>query len=108
MRDPGHGFTAEDHDPSRIAPEIGIGVVIAGLPAYRSVDTDKDQRSSAHDQNQVNVCNLFVGIEDGDQQETGEGASEGDNRDLGTDDCSSSRALVRIGQMPLASGTGGH
>ena len=72
------------------------------------MDTDTDQRSRCHDQNQVNVCNLFVGIEDGDQQEADEAAREGDRRDLGTDDCRSSRALVRIGQMPLASGTGGH
>ena len=50
------------------------------------MDPDTDQRSRGHDQNQVNVCNLFVGIEDGDQQETGEGAREGDSRDLGTDD----------------------
>ena len=72
------------------------------------MDPDTDQRSRGHDQNQVNVGNLFVGIEDGYQEEPGEGARERDSCDLGTDDGRPSRALVRIGQMPLASGTGGH
>ena len=81
---------------------------IAGLPAHHAIDTDTNQRAGGHDQNQVNVGNLFVGIEDGDEEETREGARERDSGDLGADDGRPSRALVRIGQMPLASGTGGH
>ncbi len=78
------------------------------LSARRAVDTNRNQRPRGHDQNQVNIGNLFAGVEYGDEEETGEGARERDSCDLGTDDGRSSRALVRIGQMPLASGTGGH
>ena len=92
----------------RIAPEFGMCVEIAWLSSHHATETDTDQRARGHDQNQVNVGNLFVGVEDGDQEEPDKGARERDSGDLGTDDCRSSRALVRIGQMPLASGTGGH
>ena len=92
----------------RIAPEFGMWRRNRGLSAHRAVDTNRDQRASGHDQNQVNVGNLFASVEDGDEEEAGEGARERDSCDLGTDDGRSFRALVRIGQMPLASGTGGH
>ena len=108
MRDPGGGSKGVAHDPFEIAPELERGAMIAGLPARHSADADTDQGTRRHDQNQFEVCNLFVGIEDGDQQQASEGARQGDSCDLGRDDDRSPRAFVRIGQMPLASGTGGH
>ena len=47
---------------------------MAGLSSHHATDADADQRARGHDQNQVNVGNLFVGIEDGYQEEPGEGA----------------------------------
>ena len=78
------------------------------LPAHRTADTDADQGSRRHDQNQFEVGNLFVRVEDRDQHQASESARESDSCEFGRDDGRSPRAFVRIGQMPLASGTGGH
>jgi len=51
---------------------------------------------------------LTCSIEDRDEHQSREAAGEGSSRDLGGDDERAPGALVRIGQMPLAPGTGGH
>lgn len=75
--------------------------------AQRAVDADADER--ADDQrNRIDVGDLAERIEHRDQQETGKSSDDGRRQDLERDQVSTSRAAVRVGQMPLASGTGGH
>jgi hypothetical protein len=72
------------------------------------MDADGNQGAGDDRNGVIAVCALAALIKNGDEQETDERAGERGGRDLRGDDKRSSRAPVRIGQMTLASGTGGH
>lgn len=75
--------------------------------AQRAVDADADER--ADDQRDgIDVGDLASRIEYRDEEKTGESADQGRRTDLQRDHIGASWAAVRVGQMPLASGTGGH
>lgn len=75
--------------------------------AQGAVDADADERAD-DDGDGIDIGDLAARIEYRDEEETGKTADQGRRADLQRDHVRASRAAVRVGQMPLASGTGGH
>jgi len=72
------------------------------------MDADGEQRAGADRDGVLDVGALTMLVKKGDEQEPDHRAGNRGCSDLGADDRGSSWAQVRIGQMTLAPGTGGH
>jgi hypothetical protein len=70
--------------------------------------TDRNSRTCNHRNEIVGVWDLSSVIENRDDEETDEAARESPRNDFRRDDQGTSWASMRVGQMPLAAGTGGH
>ena len=78
------------------------------LATRRARDADAHERSGTDDQNRFNAGNLFPWVEHGQEEKTGESTGQRRGGDFGGNDGAPARAFVRVGQMPLAAGTGRH
>ena len=82
-------------------------VAARALAAKCAIETDSGDRPDDGGKG-VELGDLPVRIEEGDEKEPGKSAGEGPQRDLDGDEDRPARTAVRISQMPLASGTCGH
>jgi hypothetical protein len=78
------------------------------LATRRAREADAHERYGTDDQNRFDAGNLFSRVEHGEQEKTGESTGKRRGRDFSGHNGAAARALVRIGQMPLAAGTGRH
>ncbi len=72
-----------------------------------AVEADREKRACDRGKT-VHVGDLAVRIEYRNEQETGKAAKQGDSKHLEHDPDRFTGAAVRVGQMPLTPGTGGH